>query len=130
MHRALIRTHHITSRKKVSKLKDAAKKHNVYALLRSGGVPGVMYVEGRDTDVQAWVDLVHELRYKDYQLVAAPSSCPEPEISKNEKRKSKGGDQDETWGLQEVETVKDFGHMMEEKGSLDWWREAMGFKSS
>lgn len=131
MHRALIRTHHITSRKKVSTLKAAAKQHNVFALLRSGGVPGVMYVEGGDEGVRAWVDTVKDLRYKDYQLVASPSSCPAPKTAKNEKRKQKAGeDEGITWDLQEVETVKEFGQIMEEKGEIDWWRRAMGFNSS
>ena len=56
---ALIRTHHITSRKKVAKLRQAAANHNVLALLRSGGAPGIMYVEGEERGVRAWVDSVH-----------------------------------------------------------------------
>lgn len=52
---ALVRTHHITSRKKVAALTQAAKKHEVYALLRSGGAPGIMYVEGSESGVSAWV---------------------------------------------------------------------------
>lgn len=52
---ALIRTHHITSRKKVAKLTQSAKAHDVYALLRSGGSPGIMYVEGKEESVVGWV---------------------------------------------------------------------------
>lgn len=52
---ALIRTHHITSRKKVAKLTQSAKAHDVYALLRSGGSPGIMYVEGEEESVVSWV---------------------------------------------------------------------------
>lgn len=52
---ALLRTHHITSRKKVAALTQAARKHEVYALLRSGGSPGIMYVEGSKDGVTAWV---------------------------------------------------------------------------
>lgn len=52
---ALIRTHHITSRKKVAKLTQSAKTHEVYALLRSGGSPGIMYVEGGKDGVTDWV---------------------------------------------------------------------------
>lgn len=55
---ALIRTHHITSRKKVAKLKQAANAHHVYVLLRSGGVPGIMYVEGSERGVDRWVEVV------------------------------------------------------------------------
>lgn len=60
---ALIKTHHITSRKKVSTLKAAAETHGVSALLRSGGVPGIMYVEGGEREgVEAWVGVVHVSR--------------------------------------------------------------------
>lgn len=55
LHNALIRTHHITSRKKVAKLKQAAIFHDVFVLLRSGGPPGVMYVEGKEDGVNQWV---------------------------------------------------------------------------
>lgn len=55
---ALIRTHHITSRKKVAALRRAAMDHGVFALLRSGGAPGIMYVEGSEAGVRAWVAAV------------------------------------------------------------------------
>lgn len=56
---ALIRTHHITSRAKVSKLKQAATKHGVFVLLRSGGAPGMMYVAGEARgNVEEWVGVV------------------------------------------------------------------------
>ena len=55
---ALIRTHHITSRKKVAKLKQAASSHEVFVLLRGGGPPGIMYVEGPDRGVEEWVSVV------------------------------------------------------------------------
>ena len=56
--RALIKTHHITSRKKVARLKQAATSEEVYALLRSGGSPGIMYVEGSRRSVEKWVAVV------------------------------------------------------------------------
>ena len=59
MFNALIRTHHITSRKKVTKLKQAADATQVFALLRSGSSPGIMYVEGAESGVKQWVDSVH-----------------------------------------------------------------------
>lgn len=59
MFNALIRTHHITSRKKVAKLKQAADAHDIFALLRYGGCPGIMYVEGEEKGVRQWVDAVH-----------------------------------------------------------------------
>ncbi|KAK3215416.1 hypothetical protein GRF29_19g3196754 [Pseudopithomyces chartarum] len=46
---ALIRTHHITSRKKVAKLRAAASNYNIYALLRYGGCPGIMYCQGTES---------------------------------------------------------------------------------
>lgn len=52
---AFIRTHHITSRKKVAALKLAAERHGCFALLRSGGSPGMMYVEGSEEAVRSWV---------------------------------------------------------------------------
>ena len=56
---ALIRTHHITSRKKVVKLKQAATAHPIFVLLRSGGAPGIMYVEGSKAGVEEWVGTVN-----------------------------------------------------------------------
>jgi hypothetical protein len=116
MYHALIRTHHITSRRKVAALKAAAKRLQCYALLRSGGVPGVMYVQGAEASVvRAWVDTVHDLRYKDYQLAAAPSVMPRP-----------------LWlgaqgVLEELESVKELGQRFDEAELKDWWRKAMGF---
>src|SRR5690349_19132334 len=73
LYNALIRTHHITSRKKVAKLRVAASNHNVYALLRYGGCPGVMYCQGAELGVRDWVADVQRLRYKDFQLVKKPA---------------------------------------------------------
>lgn len=55
---ALIRTHHITSRKKVSKLREASAKNEVFVLLKSGSPPGIMYVEGSRDGVERWVSTV------------------------------------------------------------------------
>ena len=56
MFNALIRTRHITSRKKVAKLKRAFSDLNVhFALIRSGGSPGLLYVEGDERGVRDWV---------------------------------------------------------------------------
>ena len=122
MYHALIRTHHITSRKKVAALKAAlkaaAKTLQCHAVLRSGGIPGVVSVEGRNsTNVEKWVDTAHDLRYKDYQLVAAvfqtftESRLAEADIG----------------SLNEVNTVKELGALMEEKGLTRWWRVSMGY---
>ena len=55
---ALIRTHHITSRKKVAKLRQSASAEDVYALIHYGGPPGIMYVEGDKSGVASWVAAV------------------------------------------------------------------------
>ena len=101
-------------------MKTAAKKLECYALLRSGGVPGLMYVESSQEDAtQAWVDTVHGLRYKDYQLVAPVTKAAKCITS------------DSNHGiLQEVDTVKEFAAEMDRKGLLSWWRAAMGFSSN
>lgn len=57
IYNALIRTHHVTSRKKVSKLKEAHHEAH-YVLIRSGGSPGLMYVESDEKGVEEWVDAV------------------------------------------------------------------------
>jgi hypothetical protein len=121
MYAALIRTHHITSRKKVATLKAAAKQIGCAALLRSGGTPGVMYVESRRLeDVKRWVETVHDLRYKDYQLVSPPGTVPgRPLVEAAE----------EVFDFEEVGSVKDFAARMEEKGIIEWWRRAMGYVS-
>lgn len=119
MYHALIRTHHITSRKKVARLKAAAKQLQCFALLRSGGSPGVMYVRGEEeVRVQQWVDTVHALRYKDYQLVAHVGPVA---VSEGQRKTTSAG------VLEEVETVKEMGVWMEVEGIQKWWRTAMGF---
>ena len=126
---ALIRTHHITSRAKVNKVRTAAGKHEVHALLCSGGCPGIMYCEGAQQGVQNWVKTVQRLRYKDFQLVVKPEEIPIPtaeEILKGTKQNGKTFD--ESLGiLEEVESVKEFGSRMQELGIWDWWRKGMGY---
>ncbi|SPO05405.1 uncharacterized protein DNG_08092 [Cephalotrichum gorgonifer] len=130
---ALIRTHHITSRKKVAALKRAAERLNCSALLRSGGCPGIMYVEARDKDaVESWVGAVRELRYKDFQLVSRPASMEgerDGGAGTAKTRGRRGGKENgrRDAGLEEVESVKEFGSLMEKKGVLGWWRRGMGY---
>ncbi len=63
IYHALIRTHRISSKKKIRSLRAAAAEHDVGDLIHVG-VPGIMYVSGAKEDgVQSWVDHVHELRY-------------------------------------------------------------------
>lgn len=120
MYIALVRTHHITSRKKVATLKAAAKKLGCYALLRSGGVPGIMYVQADGKDAaQKWIDVVHDLRYKDYQLVA---SVVDAKAVVNQAQPLGAYSL-----LEEVASVKEMGAKMDNAGLKDWWRKAMGF---
>jgi hypothetical protein len=122
MYHALIRTHHITSRKKVARLKAAAKVYQCFALLRSGGMPGVMYARAKEkAQVQSWVDTVHDLRYKDYQLVAPVDAVRANETVEKDMNAKLGS-------LEETETVKDMAAQMDSMGLLKWWRVAMGFQ--
>ncbi|KAI9369151.1 hypothetical protein BJX61DRAFT_545839 [Aspergillus egyptiacus] len=131
LYNALIRTHHITSRKKVAALKRAADAHDCFALLRSGGCPGIMYVEAKEKDaVEGWVGVVKNLRYKDFQLVCRPAAVVvEAEAGKEMGGKSRAKHaKKEIWaGLEEVESVKEFGNFMEQRGVWGWWRKGMGF---
>ncbi|KAH9845631.1 hypothetical protein Tdes44962_MAKER06466 [Teratosphaeria destructans] len=116
---ALIRTHHITSRKKVAKLKQAAAVHDVFVLLRSGSSPGIMYVEGRKSGVEDWVVTVQKLRYKDYQLAAQPDATRR-ECDVDVKNMA-------AVGLYETESVREFGRRMQARGVFEWWRRGMGY---
>jgi hypothetical protein len=116
MYHALIRTHHITSRKKVAILKAAVKQLQCYALIRSGDSPGIMYVQANSRNqVQSWVETVRNLRYKDYQL-----ACPVGVTFEGFEASSYGT-------LEEVSSVRDMADKMEECGLTKWWRRAMGF---
>jgi hypothetical protein len=120
VYNALVRTHHITSRKKVAKLRQAAANYNIYALLRYGGCPGVMYCQGTEAGVKDWVSVLQRLRYKDFQLVKKPAA-KEVDVNATEKH-------DVPYGrLIEVDTVKEFGAKMEEFGVWNWWRNGMGY---
>lgn len=77
----------------------------------------MMYVECNDrAATQSWVDTVHGLRYKDYQLIS-------PTAKANNDMKA----YEERGVLNEVATVKEFAAAMDEKGLLAWWRQKMGY---
>lgn len=117
---ALIRTHHITSRKKVAALKAGAKKLKCYVLLRSGGVPGLMYIESdSESNAEGWVKLCHSLRYKDWHLIAPVSLA-------NRNALASGA---EKGALREVDTVSKFAAEMRTKELSQWFRIAMGHES-
>ncbi|KAF2689452.1 hypothetical protein K458DRAFT_127912 [Lentithecium fluviatile CBS 122367] len=117
---ALIRTHHITSRKKVAKLRAAASNYNVYALLRYGGCPGIMYCQGTEASVRDWVSTVQRLRYKDFQLVKKAAEKMSDRVEGKEVVVDYGK-------LEEVESVKEFGARMQDLGLWVWWRKGMGY---
>lgn len=118
---ALVRTHHITSRKKVAKLKAAAGDASpLYVLLRSGSVPGMMYVEGSATGVRDWISTVRALRYKDFQLVHKPGP-----IARTEERTRV--EESDAEPFEEVESVAAFGAILARRGLWGWWRAGMGY---
>jgi hypothetical protein len=120
IYNALIRTHHITSRKKVAKLRQAAANYNIYALLRYGGCPGIMYCQGTELGVKEWVSTVQRLRYKDFQLVRKPTA--------KEDTNSRAQEQSIPYGkAEEVDSVKEFGARMADLGVREWWRRGMGY---
>ena len=119
---ALIRTHHITSRKKVAALKRAADAHQCLVFLRSGGCPGIMYVEGDKMQVESWVGVVRKLRYKDFQLVTRPG----PLLPEGDEHRVQDLMDSES-GLSEVESVKEFGELMAKRRVWNWWRKGMGY---
>ncbi|CAG8410540.1 unnamed protein product [Penicillium salamii] len=133
IHNALIRTHHITSRKKVAALKRAADSLECAVLLRSGGCPGIMYVEGRGKErVESWVDVVRRLRYKDFQLVTRAGVLEMEEGEEAGKNRAKETEKEKespglAMGLDEVESVKEFGGIMAKRGVWKWWRKGMGY---
>lgn len=89
-----------------------------------------MYVEGQGKErVEMWVDVVRKLRYKDFQLVTRPGPVEmegDAELEGKEKTKTK-----ETTGLalglDEVDSVKEFGAIMAKREVWNWWRRGMGY---
>ncbi|PWY74991.1 hypothetical protein BO70DRAFT_99226 [Aspergillus heteromorphus CBS 117.55] len=132
LYNALIRTHHITSRKKVSALKRAADAHSCVVLLRSGGCPGIMYVEASEKhSVESWVNVVRNLRYKDFQLATRPGPLQDENQTESGKQRetSQSMAKKSQAGVSEVDTVKEFGSLMEQRGVWKWWRKGMGYVS-
>ncbi|KAI4868149.1 hypothetical protein F4820DRAFT_150876 [Hypoxylon rubiginosum] len=117
---ALIRTHHITSRKKLARVKKAAALYNVNVLVRSSGSPGIMYAEGvSEVAVSSWVNTVQTLRYKDFQCTWKPAA-----------NQMRSADQIQDGGFEEVTSVADFSGKMEQRGLGNWWRIGMGYRLS
>lgn len=123
LHRALIKTHHMTSRKKIQTIAKAAKSLHCSVVIKTGRPPGVMLVEATNDSeteakkaVEAWVGVVRRLRYKDYQLL------------KMEGIVTGGGRLGVEAGcVREFDEMKELGKFFEECGVRVWWREHMGF---
>lgn len=94
-----------------------------------------MYVESKEKDsVESWVNTVRNLRYKDFQLVTRPDVMTDEKGTSNGgrielSRSKKKTEETSKAGLSEVETVKEFGGLMEQRGVWQWWRKGMGYTS-
>lgn len=66
LYNALIRTHHVTSRKKLTVLKKAAGRLSCSVVVKYGGPPGIMYCEGGEEAVKQWVSIVNVGAYASY----------------------------------------------------------------
>lgn len=106
----------------MAKLRQAASAEDVYALIRYGGAPGIMYVRGRKSNVDSWVAAVQRLRYKDFQLAIRPV-----EVQTESDESHVPAPPERLTGLCEVESVKEFASQMHAYGVLDWWRTGMGY---
>lgn len=92
-----------------------------------------MYIEAKDQNaVESWVSVVRNLRYKDFQLVSRPACVvSEEDLMKVEgKQKNDAQRRGKAFlaaGLEEVESVKEFGDLMAQRGVWHWWRKRMGY---
>lgn len=70
---------------------------------------------------------MQRLRYKDYQLAIRPA----PLVVETQTGDESTAPDTRTVpiGLNEVETVKDFGAVMRERNVWCWWRKGMGYVS-
>ncbi|KAH7148443.1 hypothetical protein EDB81DRAFT_792281 [Dactylonectria macrodidyma] len=123
----LIRTHHITSRKKVQRVRRAASQLNVdWVLIRSGGSPGIMFAESRDeAGLVEWVAAVQALRYKDFRCPVRPG--PAPVDGDGGKHKGANGMVLRATGFDETESVAEFAKQMDIRGLGAWWKRGMGY---
>lgn len=108
----LIRTHHITSRKKLQRVKKAAAHFDVpLVVIRYGGSPGLMYGESPDAGaLGAWVSAVKDLRYKDFQCVCKPE------------RKNINDTPLPSGPFHETESVSEFAQIMAQRALADWFK--------
>lgn len=112
----LVRTHHVTSRKKLQRVKKAAAHFDIpFVLVRYGGCPGLMYGESPDaSSLGSWVSAVKDLRYKDFQCVCKPESKRLEEVPATPPLPS--------GAFNETDSVSDFGQIMDRKGLGEWFK--------
>lgn len=113
----LIRTHHVTSRKKLQRVKKAAAHFDIpFVLVRYGGSPGLMYAESSDGScLGSWVSAVKDLRYKDFQCVYKPEMRQLNEDGPAPTPVPAGA-------FNETESVSAFGQVMDHKGLGEWFK--------
>lgn len=115
----LIRTHHVTSRKKLQRVKKAAAHFDIpFVLVRYGGSPGLMYAESTEgPNLGSWVSAVKDLRYKDFQCVYKPEmralNLDDPAAATTPVPAG---------AFNETESVSSFGQVMEHKGLGEWFK--------
>lgn len=89
-----------------------------------------MYVEAKDQGaVESWVTVVRKLRYKDFQLATRPGPLHDENQTelRDQQQLPQTKMRDIKAGVSEVETVKEFGSLMEQRGVWKWWRKGMGY---
>lgn len=113
----LIRTHHVTSRKKLQRVKKAAAHFDVpFVLVRYGGSPGLMYGESpNEASLSSWVSAVKDLRYKDFVCVCKPE-LKELNSAASSTTTTTGAPFNET------ESVSEFGQVLQQKGLGEWFK--------
>ncbi|KAE9371345.1 hypothetical protein N431DRAFT_483897 [Stipitochalara longipes BDJ] len=114
IHRVLIKTHHMTSRRKILTLTRAASNLQCSVLLKTGPhPPGIMLAEGESAD--DWLKVVKKLRYKDFRLMA------KDEVAERRFDVEPGK-------VIELTSMKEFAAFLERDPVIyGWWRAKMGF---
>lgn len=76
-----------------------------------------------------------KLRYKDYHLAVRPSELAHdlqssPALAGSKSVPSSITAPEYITGLHEIDTVKDFGAVMQQRRLWHWWRKGMGYEAS
>ncbi|KAI9649888.1 hypothetical protein NHQ30_002472 [Ciborinia camelliae] len=105
----------MTSVKKIEKITKAAKKLDCAVLLKTGRPPGVMLAEGEVGKAEEWLDVVKNLRYKNFELM-------KKEVVEERKLDVPIG------RVRQLESLKDYGiEVGKDEVLRKWWRLHMGF---